>query len=387
MATVLCAWEIGDGHGHVRNLLAVASLLRAAGHRAVFVLPTSQVTAAKLVEAAGWPVERLLVPPHPSLAQYLPPFANYRAASFLDVMGLHAFDTADRLGPALARYAIALRQHKVDAVLAESAPVAMLAARVARLPCVAVGTSFGLPALHQGFTPYPQLDQWPNTPIFSDETLLATINKAAERAFTSTADALMPARIIPFCYPSLDHYGEARSLTHRGVGPIWTMAPQPPVRELRGFAYLQSAYPAIDRLVSAIRSTGIPFTIFVRNGKFSSSASMQVVEQFNAEHEIARASMVLHHGSAGIGQAALGAGVAQVCFPYHVENTNNAYRLQMLGVSKAIGHGQVRDFLGFLVDNDDNRATAARVIAAQLEAHAWEFPGAKVAAAALDDLL
>lgn len=387
MATVLCAWEIGDGHGHVRNLLAVAALLRAAGHRAVFVLPSSQVTAAKLVEAAGWPVERLLMPPHPSTEQYLPPFARYRAASFLDVMGLHAFDNADRLGHALARYAIAMRQHRVDAVLAESAPVAMLAARVARVPCLAVGTSFGLPELRQGFAPYPQLDQWPNTPIFTDAALLATTNKATGRAFTSMADALMPARIVPFCYPALDHYGDARSLTHRGVGPIWTMKPQTPVRELRGFAYLQSAYPAINELVSAIRSSGIPFTVYVRNGKFSSSTSMQVVNAFHAEHELSRAAMVLHHGSTGLGQAALGAGIAQMCFPYHIENTNNAYRLQMLGVSKAIGHGQAGEFLGFLLDSNDHRADAARVIAAQLDAHAWEFPGAKVAAAALDDLL
>lgn len=387
MATVLCAWEIGDGHGHVRNLLAVAALLRAAGHRAVFVLPTSQVTAAKLVEAAGWPVERLLLPPHPSLAQYLAPFANYRAASFLDVMGLHAFDSTDRLAPALARYAIALRQYGVDAVIAETAPVAMLAARVARLPCLAVGTSFGLPELRQGFADYPQFDHWPNTPIFDDAALLATTNRATEGRFTSMADALMPARIVPFCYPALDHYGAQRSLTHRGVGPIWQMRPQLPVRELRGFAYLQSAYPAIDKLISAIRSSGIPFTVYVRNGKFSSGANMRVVQQFAVEDELCRASVVLHHGSAGLGQAALGAGIAQMCFPYHIENTNNAYRLQMLGVSKAIGHGQAGEFLGFLLDNNDHRADAARVIAAQLDAHAWEFPGAKVAAAALDDLL
>ena len=387
MATVLCAWEIGDGHGHVRNLLAVAALLRAAGHRAVFVLPTSQVTAARLVEAAGWPVERLLLPPHPSLAQYLAPFANYRAASFLDVMGLHAFDSTDRLAPALARYAIALRQHQVDAVLCESAPVAMLAARVARLPCVAAGTSFGLPELRQGFAPYPQLDAWPTTPIFTDTAVLATINRAADAAFTSTADALMPARIVPFCYPAMDHYGDARSLSHRGVGPVWQLAPQAPVRQPRGFAYLQSAYPAIDALVSAIRTSGIPFTVYVRNGKFSGGANMTVVQEFDAREEMRRASFVVHHGSAGLGQAALGAGIAQVCFPYHVENMNNAYRLQALGVSKAIGHGQVQAFVEFLLDASDSRADAARVIAAQLEAHAWEFPGAKVAAAAIDDLL
>lgn len=387
MARILCAWEIGDGHGHVRNLMAVASLLRAAGHAVVFAVGSSQVTAVRLVEASGWPVEGLVLPVHPSLAQYLGPMATYRANSYLDVMGLHAFDSVDRLSPLLARYRIMLQQQRIDFVLAETAPVAMVAARAAKVPCVAVGTSFGLPEVHQGFDTYPQLDHWPNTPLFTESQLLANVNKAQGTTFVTLGEAMLPHRIIPFCYPALDHYGHQRSLSHRGVGPVWQLPMQAPVTQRRGFAYLQQAYPAINDVVSSIRRSGIPFTVFVRNGTYTSAGNMQVVQQFNMQEELCRASFVVHHGSAGLGQAALSAGIAQVCFPYHVENMNNAYRLQLLGVSKAIGHQQQKDFLEFLLVDEDNRADAARVIAVQLEAHAREFAGAKVAAAAIDDLL
>lgn len=387
MARILLAWEIGDGNGHVRNLLAVAQLLRASGHQAIFAISSTQVSAKKLVQSSGFPVETFLLPHYPAMTQYLPPTANYRADSFLDVMGIHAFDSVDRLAPLLARYQLIIEQNNVDVVVAETAPVAWLAAKLMKRPCLAVGTSFGLPEVQYGFATYPQLDNWPNTPIFSEDRLLATVSKSCNQSFSSLREALQPTRIIPFCYPALDHYGDQRSLTHRGVGPIWQLSPGTPVRELRGFAYLQNAYPAIKELVSAIRSSGIPFTVYVRNGKFHSGLNMEVKEQFDLEAEMRRASFVIHHGSAGFCQAALSAGIAQVCFPFHIENTNNAYRLQNLGVSKAIGFCQAESFLSFILENSDNRADAARVIASQIEAHAREFPGAKVAVYAINDLL
>jgi hypothetical protein len=387
MARILLAWEIGDGNGHVRNLLAVADLLRAAGHQAIFVMSATQVSAKNLAEANGYPVEQILLPHYPAMTQYLPPMANYRADSFLDVMGIHAFDSEDRLAPMLARYRIIIEQNAIDVVIAETAPVAWLAARIANRPCLGVGTSFGLPEVREGFATYPQFDNWPNTPIFSEESIMKTVSRCVKDRFSSLREALAPSRILPLCYPALDHYGNQRSLTERGVGPVWQLSPRAPVSELRGFAYLQNAYPAINDLVSAIRMSGIPFTVYVRNGKFSSSSNMEVKESFNLEEEMNRASFILHHGSAGFGQAALSAGIAQCCFPFHVENTNNAYRLQSLGVSKAIGHTQSRDFLPFLLETEDNRSSAASVVASQLDAHRQEFKGARVVAAAVDDLL
>lgn len=387
MARILCAWEIGDGHGHVRNLLAVASLLRAAGHTAVFALSASQVTAARLVEAAGWPVERFVLPHFPSINQYLPPMATYRANSFLDVLGLHAFDDGQRLQPLAQRLVDIIQTHRIDVVLAETAPVSMLAANLAHVPCLGIGTSFGLPELREGFAPYIQYDHWPSTPLFTQAQLLANVNALGAAQFATLADALMPHRMLPFCFPSLDHYGHQRTLSNRGVGPIWTMPKRAEPSERCGFAYLQNAYPATLDLVAAIRTSGIPFKVYVRNGKFSSTANMQVLHEFNLEDELRQASFVVHHGSAGLGQAAMCAGIPQVCFPYHVENVENAYRLQQLGVSKAIGHQQVRDFLLFLLEDGDQRAANAAMVANQLAQHAREFPGERAAAAAIDDLL
>jgi UDP:flavonoid glycosyltransferase YjiC (YdhE family) len=387
MARILCCWEIGDGHGHVRNLMAVAELLREAGHTAIFALSASQTTASHLVQQHGWAVEHFVLPHYPSLNQYLQPMQVYRANSFLDVLGLHAFDDSQRLQPLAQRLADIIFERTIDVVVAETAPVAMLAAKLANRPCIGIGTSFGLPEMREGFAPYAQFDHWPNTPLFTDAKLLATIHALSDRRFTSTAEALQPTRLIPFCYPALDHYGIHRSLTHRGVGPIWSMPWQEPVHDLRGFAYLQQAYPAVNDLVSAIRLSGIPFKVYVRNGSYKSTGNMQVITDFDLSEQLQQASFVLHHGSAGMAQAALSAGIPQMCMPYHVENITNAYLLQQLGVSKAIGHQQQRDFMQFMLEDDDNRLNAAQVVAKQLAQHANEFRGAHVAAAAIDDLL
>lgn len=387
MARILTVWEIGDGHGHIRNLLATSELLRAVGHQVIFAIPALQVTAAKLIEAQDWPVERVLLPPNANPTQYLPHLVNYRAASFLDVLGLFAFDSADRLSPILARYRMLLRDNHIDLVLSETAPVATCAARIAGIPCIGVGTSFGLPELRYGFEPYPQFDHWPNTPIFSDETLVTNVNASVSSKFQSMTQVMETVSTIPYCYPAMDHYGHQRSLLHRGVGPVWKLDRQKPVTELQGFAYLQQSYPAINELISAIRKSGIPFHIFVRNGKYLDAGNMRVLHNFDLNAELRQASFVLHHGSAGISQAALSAGIPQMCCPYHIENTNNAYRLQSLGVSKAVGHQQVDDFLSFLLEQTDNRLEAAQIVAEQLKDHANEFFGAKIAASAVEDYL
>lgn len=388
MARILCSWEIGDGHGHVRNLIAVGQLLRAAGHEVVFALSASQVTAHKLVEAEGWNVERFILPHYPSLTQYLAPLQAYRANSFLDVLGFHAFDDGQRLQPIAQRLVDIIQDNRIDVVLAETAPVTMLAAKLLNVPCLGIGTSFGLPEMEQGFASYIQYDHFPNTPIFTESALLKNINALGKKQFSNLADALLPQRMLPFCYPSIDHYGHQRTLSNRGVGPIWKMDKTELPAARRGFAYLQNAYPATLDLVSAIRTSGIPFRVFVRNGKFSSSHNMEVVHSFDLAQEIRDSSFVLHHGSAGFAQAAMTAGVPQICFPYHVENVENAYRLQQLGISKAIGHQQSRDFLLFMLEDDDARTGNARIVADQLAKHANEFPGAvAAAAAAVDDLL
>lgn len=386
MSNIMLAWEIGDGHGHVRNLLAVADLLRAKGHKIVFALSSNQITAFNFIMDRDYIAERFIYPMLPSLNQYLSPLQHYHAASFVDIIGLHAVDSTDRLKPFLSHYIDIIKKHHIDAIVCETAPIATLIANVLKIPVISIGTSFGLPEAENGFSAYPQLGHMPLTPLFDEGKLLKNISISSGVEFKTFADGFKSHRIVPFCYPPMDHYGTERCHLNRGVGPIWKMNRQEPAERLCGFAYLQESYPAIKQLISAIRLSGIPFNVFVRNGKYQSAKNMTVVDSFDAEQEIARASFVLHHGSAGIGQAALSAGIPQVCMPYHIENINNAYRLQMLGVSRAIGHGQSRQFLEFLLD-DQNLTTAAQSFATQLEQHSNEFQGAVVAAEAVSSIL
>src|ERR1019366_6104785 len=142
LATILMAWELGEGLGHVQPLLRVALALAEQGHRPVFAL-------CNVVES--WP----LFQKHP-FAVLQAPYWNYRprhgespflASSFADVLAVRGWETADTLHPLVEAWQQLVDHVQPRLIVTDFAPTLGLAAYQA-LPVVQVGGWFALPPVH-----------------------------------------------------------------------------------------------------------------------------------------------------------------------------------------------------------------------------------------------
>src|SRR5262245_66660318 len=91
MSTVLIAWELGAGLGHVRPLLAVAEALAQEGHRPVLALRDTVET---------WPVLRhqpFPVLPAPMMLRPMDIGRPFAATSMTDVLAVVGWGAGDSL--------------------------------------------------------------------------------------------------------------------------------------------------------------------------------------------------------------------------------------------------------------------------------------------------
>src|SRR5690242_5607737 len=136
MARVLCAWELGSGLGHVGRLVPIARELRELGHEVVMVLRDSAYI--DLVRSEGF--ETLAAPLLHALRETNPLPLN--ASDILLNLG---YDDARALHGALRAWRSTLALVAPDVVVADYAPMALVAGGLERIPRVTIGSGFALP--------------------------------------------------------------------------------------------------------------------------------------------------------------------------------------------------------------------------------------------------
>src|SRR6266446_2093758 len=92
MSTVLLAWELGEGFGHVQTLVQIGSALAAQGHRPVLAM-RYLVEPWPVYGGAGFPVFS-----SPGVQRILwHENRPFQASNFADVLGVHGWAGADAL--------------------------------------------------------------------------------------------------------------------------------------------------------------------------------------------------------------------------------------------------------------------------------------------------
>ena len=339
--TILFAWELGDGLGHVSRLLRIAERVRAAGVRCLIAVRHLEL-AGRAVQAAGFEV---LQAPLARVEPIRGPDGT-QPVTVGDILGAVGFSSVDRLAPLVAGWRSLVELVAPAMVLTDYSPTANLALYGGPVPWVPIGDGFTLPPFETDrFLPFRKA-----RPAFENDHLMAVVSAVQAQRGRPT-----PAR-LPLLFegtrryvvtlPELDPWARARSVP--AIGPI-APPPQPvetPPSEAY-FAYLSADFAHTARVLEGLQASGRPGSVFLRDSTPSRrdewrQRGLTVWDRPQDLRAMAeRAAVIVHHAGVGTAEQALGLGRPQLLVPRHFEQFANTDSLGRLGVAIALrGNGK-----------------------------------------------
>ena len=352
MAKILIAWELGANFGHLARELPIARLLRASGHQLLFAV-RDVATARDILTPAG--MQYLQAPAHFGRTPLRRPPTNYSelllAEGYGDLGGLHARVLA---------WKSLFELHGTQAVIADHAPTAMLAARAAHLPIIAVGNGFEIPP---NASPLPNLRPWRDVPEAelrrSDEIACRLMNECLRRfdgapPLEQVTDLFTGSAQILATFRELDPFGErGDAISYCGplFGPVGAVRVQwQSERRPRVLVYLRNGTPGLKNMLASLKTMGVEVICVLpgigrrMSGALSSGPFRVVPQGIQLDSLIGGADVVVHGGTGTAAQALL-AGVAVLTLPANIEQYLHAKRVEALGAGVAIGNARSREDL------------------------------------------
>jgi hypothetical protein len=341
MARVLCAWEFGGDLGHVRRLVPIARELRAMGHTPVFAIRDSAYLHGVLAEG----FEALAAP-----LLRMPASVTISPLNFCDVLLNLGFDDPRGLHGALRAWRSTYALVEPDVVVADYAPTALIAAGVAGLKRVTVGTGFSQP---RTATPLPALRPWEasdaNVLRAIDDRVLGSVRAAlagiSERV-PENAAALFDADAHLLCtFAEIDPFGTRGDVEY--VGPQGDAASGvsldwPQGTRARIFAYLKPADARFAAVLAALARLDADVIVAAPGmapeaALAASRGAMRVVAAtVNLERILGAATLCVCHAGPGVVARGLAAGVPFALLPQHLEQYLVALRVRESGCAEII---------------------------------------------------
>lgn len=341
---ILFACELGNGLRQADRIRPIALGLIREGHRVTVALP-SEAPAAPLIEQAGIPVTIA-----PSWRAETPP--GFLAANFSDVLFQSGYATPEALGGLLGGWLDLFGADAPDLVVADFAPTAMLACRVARLRLAALGDGYSLPP---PTTPLPCMRPWadipPATLAETDGLVLSAINATLPslggRPIARMAE-LFRAEATWLCtFPELDHYEGRRDAAYFGEVPPASggfAADWPAGSTERVLVMMDSRHRPFRPLLQALARLGLPAVVQAWGmtpalaAELSGPMTRVVTEPLNRDGMLTHCDIVVCQSS-GVVAPALLAGRPVLMLPNPVEQMMTLHRVARQG----LGHGLPSD--------------------------------------------
>lgn len=337
MKTVLLAWELGRGLGHIATIRMVAARLKAKGLRTVAVVKDStppealQDCCAEMLAAPTWPID----------AKKAPQEAAGSSATLNDMLSGAGLGDRSAVRRILGEWNAILDRFRPDLVVAEFAPLAALAAR-GRIPLALVGNGYTLPP-HQ-MPRFPLLHRSSPAAVDEQETL-QTLNDAA------LALGLARLERLPELFRGEAHFVQTFELldpyhTQRIEpvdGPLLDRPPRPRRDDADLiFVYLSAGYKVPVALLEALRPHGK--RVRVHGSGLSLPQRQELAQSGAVIHDapidiaeiLPSCGLVVHRGGGGVTSAALLAGVPQLILSGQIEQDLNGKAIARAGVGKLI---------------------------------------------------
>lgn len=390
MATILGTWELGFGYGHIAHLAPVAHALQATGHRMVLAARTPATAQA----APGQPFAAVLQAP----LHRVPPGPKRPTLTYAQVIGDGGMNDAAAAILLVRQWLALFEQVGAEAIVAEHAPVSLLAAHVAGLPAAMLGSSFAVPPATR---PLPALMPWLSTS--EDERQAADAEAdAVVRAVCAAFDAPMLdgvaellARARPYLttWPEFDIHGPRKGVTYYGpmAGYAGTSRPGWPKGDgTRCFVYLPFDSSRAADVVAALADLGWPVIWHsARPPEAPLPPTIRYVPQpADIPHVLGEAGLFVGRGSHGSGCMAMAAGCPQVVLPDTLDSVLTARQIVRydLGVATTrAGPEGVRQALGLAVERP-GIAAALAATKARYARYRPEVAARQLVAALIEDL-
>jgi UDP:flavonoid glycosyltransferase YjiC (YdhE family) len=331
---------MGGGYGHVHRILPLADSLAAAGLDVTLALRHRETGQALLAGRSHRLVE---APPLP-----LAPAQPVRLESWADLLFNGGYGTAAAATQRIGQWAALLRDARIDLVVGDFAPGAMLGAQVAGLPCIAFGSGWSLPP---ATTPLPAIRFWappaPGVLETAEARLLAALNPALGALGRAPLDSLAAlfrqAETNLCCFPEFDHYPARGAADY--FGPLYQTGEGGPAQWPAGagprcFVYANNAHPARPALLAALGRLGWPTVLHLRGAAAGDAGRLPGtlwlapgplrLDRILAERPIVVCQGLQTHA------AALVAGCPVLAMPEHLEQTGFVNRLLPQGLCLAL---------------------------------------------------
>ncbi|MBA3057224.1 MAG: UDP-glucuronosyltransferase [Gammaproteobacteria bacterium] len=342
MARILIAWELGEAFGHLARCLRLAQGLRQRGHAVVLALKDVRLPTGNSAAQGTVILQAPLTPQHRTAGRARP-------VNYADMLRHCGFANPQELAARLVAWQGIFSLARPQVLIGDHAPTALLAAHLADIPHLSVGTGFAIPS---AISPWPSIRPGESIP---DETLIAAeqqldrvldaAQKALGRAPPVCMRELFGARDVLDTFAELDHYGERPN--GRYVGPIGSV---PDARRVswqdqecaKVLAYLRPELPGFSMILQALAGLDAEVLcvapgLSLEEARRLASRRMRIsLAPLDLPPLFEQADLTVSYGNSGFSTQALLAGVPLLMRPRHVEQAIFAHRVEALGAGRLL---------------------------------------------------
>ena len=360
MKTVLIAWEMGGGLGHLARASAFARELARRHVRVVFA-------ARDLADCAlfKWPEDICLLQA-PRASRGSSSFVNQ--ASYAELLFASSYHDGNQISALVTSWCHLIDLCEVDIVLADHAPTVHLAARMMGTPLVRVGSGFFAPPQ---VMPMPRFRIWHGVDegrmLAVEARVLQTVNAilAAGQlpAAASLAAALAPDVELISSWPELDCYAGMRAPgtatyignerdANVGLAPLWPPSAAAGAKKI--VAYLKGDFAEVEQVLRSLQQDYATvayvsqFDAAQRN-RFASEHLWLAPQPLDMAVAATACDALICHGGAGTAPLFLEAGKPVLLLPYQAEQRVNSDMIAATGAGLRLDTDEIKtDFAPFL---------------------------------------
>jgi len=341
MAKIGLCWELGGGAGHLIRLAEIAELLIEQKHDVTLIVREQRLLSLFKVFAACTVVQA------PAQRGFIKSNHVINYSALLEVCG---FSNVGNLQTQLSAWRELFAQHRLEFLVVDHSPTAMLAAKINNIPTVMVGNGFSVPPSEK---PMPSMRPWEDVKIDDlqkvDARVLHTINQSLLALGLEKMQLSSISELIDYAdhwligISQLDHYlrGETTFVypAHQQLADnpaVW-----PDLQGEKIFIYHNAESPQLANLLHQLSKTGLPVLAVIPD------APQKLVELLNdsnirlskamvdIDSVISQCSTIICHGGAGTIKDFLLKGIPCITLPDVLERVLLSYRVAKAGLGFA----------------------------------------------------